>query len=163
MCIRDRLQRVLFPGGRDEDTLTTLAARLARLDRELEPSQRQQIASASGGHTPATLAGALLRAYDPDAIAERTTGKLGASPEEVAPEKYEATRQELIAAACAPFDKPALRQTLETLKQETEYAATEFFGHGIGQPKHHEPCAQYQHPHITRIPSGPACGGAGRA
>jgi len=43
------------------------------------------------------------------------------------------------------------------------YAATEFFGHGIGQPKHHEPCAQYQHPHITRIPSGPACGGAGRA
>ena len=41
------------------------------------------------------------------------------------------------------------------------YAATEFFGDGIGQPKHHEPCAQYQHPHITRIPSGPACGGAG--
>jgi type I restriction enzyme R subunit len=120
--LKTLLQRVLFPGGRDEDTLTTLAARLARLDRELEPSQRQQIASASGGHTPATLAGALLRAYDPDAIAERATGKLGASPEEVAPEKYEATRQELIAAACAPFDKPALRQTLETLKQETEQA-----------------------------------------
>ena len=120
--LKTLLQRVLFPGGCDEDTLTTLAARLARLDRELEPSQRQQIASASGGHTPATLAGALLRAYDPDAIAERATGKLGASPEEVAPEKYEATRQELIAAACAPFDKPALRQTLETLKQETEQA-----------------------------------------
>jgi len=120
--LKTLLQRVLFPGGRDEDTLTTLAARLARLDRELEPSQRQQIASASGGHTPATLAGALLRAFDPDAIAERATGKLGASPEEVAPEKYEATRQELIAAACAPFDKPALRQTLETLKQETEQA-----------------------------------------
>ena len=120
--LKTLLQRVIFPGGRDEDTLTTLAARLARLDRELEPSQRQQIASASGGHTPATLAGALLRAFDPDAIAERATGKLGASPEEVAPEKYEATRQELIAAACAPFDKPALRQTLETLKQETEQA-----------------------------------------
>jgi len=28
------------------------------------------------GHTPATLAGALLRAFDPDAIAERATGKL---------------------------------------------------------------------------------------
>jgi type I restriction enzyme R subunit len=28
----------------------------------------------------------------------------------------------LIATACAPFDKPALRQTLETLKQETEQA-----------------------------------------
>ena len=116
------LQRVLFPGGRDEDTLTTLAARLARLDRELEPAQRQQIVSASGGHTPATLAGALLRAFDPDAIAERATGKPGASPEEVSPETMEAARQDLITEACAPFDKPALRQTLETLRQETEQA-----------------------------------------
>ena len=120
--LKTLLQRVLFPGGRDEDTLTTLAARLARLDRELEPAQRQQIVTASGGHTPATLAGALLRAFDPDAIAERATGKPGASPEEVSPEKMEAVRQDLIAEACAPFDKPALRQTLETLKQETEQA-----------------------------------------
>ncbi|MGC3958428.1 MAG: type I restriction-modification enzyme R subunit C-terminal domain-containing protein [Verrucomicrobiota bacterium] len=120
--LKTLLQRVMFPGGRDEDTLTTLAARLARLDRELEPAQRQQIVTASGGQTPATLAGALLRAFDPDAIAERATGKPGASPDEVAPEKFEATRQELIAAACAPFDKPALRQTLEQLKKETEQA-----------------------------------------
>ena len=118
--LKTLLQRVLFPGGRDEDTLTTLAARLARLDRELEPTQRQQIVAASGGQTPATLAAALLRAFDPDAIAERATGKPGASPDEVAPEKFAATQQELITAACAPFDKPALRQTLEALKRETE-------------------------------------------
>jgi type I restriction enzyme R subunit len=120
--LKTLLQRVMFPGGRDEDTLTTLAARLARLDRELEPAQRQQIVTASGGQTPATLAGALLRAFDPDAIAERATGKPGASPDEVAPDKFEATRQELIATACAPFDKPALRQTLEQLKKEIEQA-----------------------------------------
>jgi type I restriction enzyme R subunit len=120
--LKTLLQRVIFPGGRDEDTLTTLAARLARLDRELEPAQRQQIVTASGGQTPATLAGALLRAFDPDAIAERATGKPGASPDEVAPEKFAATRQELITAACAPFDKPALRQTLEQLKKEIEQA-----------------------------------------
>ncbi len=120
--LKTLLQRVIFPGGRDEDTLTTLAARLARLDRELEPAQRQLIVQASGGHTPASLANALLRAFDPDAIAERATGKPGASPDEVAPEKFTATQQDLIAAACAPFDKPALRQTLETLKRETEQA-----------------------------------------
>jgi type I restriction enzyme R subunit len=120
--LKTLLQRVIFPGGRDEDTLTTLAARLARLDRELEPAQRQQIVQASGGHTPASLANALLRAFDPDAIAERATGKPGASPDEVAPEKFTATQQDLITAACAPFDKPALRQTLETLKRETEQA-----------------------------------------
>ncbi len=120
--LKTLLQRVIFPGGRNEDTLTTLAARLARLDRELEPAQRQQIVTASGGHTPATLAGALLRAFDPDAIAERATGKLGASPDEVAPEQFSTAQQELIAAACEPFDKPALRQTLEALKRETEQA-----------------------------------------
>jgi type I restriction enzyme R subunit len=120
--LKTLLQRVLFPGGRDEDTLTTLAARLARLDRELEPAQREQIATVSGGQTPATLAGALLRASDPDAIAERATGKRGASPDEITPAQYEATRQELIATACAPFDKPALRQTLETLRRESEQA-----------------------------------------
>ena len=120
--LKTLLQRVIFPCGRDEDTLTTLAARLARLDRELEPAQRQQIVDASGGHTPASLANALLRAFDPDAIAERATGKPGASPSEVAPEKMEAVRQDLITEACAPFDKPALRQTLETLKRETEQA-----------------------------------------
>ncbi|MGD0948494.1 MAG: type I restriction-modification enzyme R subunit C-terminal domain-containing protein [Candidatus Binatia bacterium] len=120
--LKTLLQRVLFPGGRDEDSLTTLAARLARLDRELEPAQRQQIATASGGQTPATLAGALLRAYDPDAIAERATGRPGAEAQEIAPEEYEAARQQLIAEACAPFDIPALRETLARLKTETEQA-----------------------------------------
>jgi type I restriction enzyme R subunit len=120
--LKTLLQRVMFAGGRDEDTLTTLAARLARLDRELEPAQRQQIATASGGHTPATLAGALLRAYDPDAIAERATGTPGADPEAITPQQFDAVRQQLIIDACAPFDKPALRQTLETLKKETEQA-----------------------------------------
>jgi type I restriction enzyme R subunit len=120
--LKTLLQRVLFPGGRDEDTLTTLAARLARLDRELDPPQRQQVAETSGGHSPATLAGALLRAVDPDAIAEKASGKPGAEPQEIAPEKFEAARQQLILAACAPFDKVALRDTLETLKRETGQA-----------------------------------------
>ena len=70
--LKTLLQRVLFPGGRDEDTLTTLAARLARLDRELEPAQRQQIVTASGGHTPATPAGPLLPAFDPDEVESRS-------------------------------------------------------------------------------------------
>ncbi|HXB02021.1 MAG TPA: type I restriction-modification enzyme R subunit C-terminal domain-containing protein [Opitutaceae bacterium] len=118
--LKTLLQRVLFPGGRDEDTLTTLAARLARLDRELDQTQRQLVAAASGGHTPATLAGALLRACDPDAIAEKAAGKIGAEPQEIASEKLEAAHQQLITDACAPFDKVALRNTLDSLKQETE-------------------------------------------
>jgi type I restriction enzyme, R subunit len=117
---KNLLQRVLFLAGRDEDTLTTLAARLARLDRELESEQRAKVVAASGGQTPASLAGALLRATDPDAIAERATGRADAEPEEVPRERYEAAREELIAEACAPFDLPLLRETLANLKRETE-------------------------------------------
>ncbi|HXI13787.1 MAG TPA: type I restriction-modification enzyme R subunit C-terminal domain-containing protein [Thermoanaerobaculia bacterium] len=120
--LKTLLQRVIFPGGRDEDTLTTLASRLARLDRELDADQRAHIVKASGGVTPAALAAALLSAFDPDAIAARASGDPDADADAVPPEKFAAARQELIAAACAPFDKPALRETLETLKRETEQA-----------------------------------------
>ncbi len=114
------LSKILFPGGRDEDTLTTLAARLARLDRQLEPEQRRQVAAAAAGQPPATLAGALLRAFDPDAIAQRASGHDGTEPESIPPEQFEAARQVLIVEACAPFDKPKLRETLESLKKEVE-------------------------------------------
>ncbi len=120
--LKTLLQRVIFPGGRDEDTITTLASRLARLDRELDSDQRKRIADVSGGQTPATLASALLRACDPDAMAERAMGDASARPEDVAPGVLETARQQLIAEACAPFDKAALRETLENLKRETEQA-----------------------------------------
>ena len=54
-------------GKRDEDTLTTLAARLARLDREITVPQRQELATLAGGRTLAQLSAGLLTAVDPDA------------------------------------------------------------------------------------------------
>jgi type I restriction enzyme R subunit len=116
----DKLLLGVALGKRDEDTLTTLAGRLARLDRTLDPAQRQQVVELSGGPNLAQMSAALLQAIDPDAIAERATGKPGASPGEVAPPKFEAARQELVQAACAPFDKPALRDILGMLKQINE-------------------------------------------
>jgi len=120
--LRKLLHRVIFPNGRDEDTLTTLASRLARLDRQLDAAQRAQVVAASGGETPASLAAALLQAVDPDAIAMQASNDPNVEAEQIPPEAFEATRQLLLVAACAPFDKPALRDTLENLKRETEQA-----------------------------------------
>jgi type I restriction enzyme R subunit len=116
----DKLLLGVALGKRDEDTLTTLAGRLARLDRTLDSPQRQRLAEVSPGKTLSQMSATLLRAIDPDAIAERATGKPGASPNEVLPEKFEAAKKQLILEACAPFDKPALRDTLVKLKQQTE-------------------------------------------
>ncbi len=65
----DKLLLGVALGKRDEDTLTTLAGRLARLDRELDSTQRQQITEIAGGKTIAQMSATLLRANDPNAIA----------------------------------------------------------------------------------------------
>jgi type I restriction enzyme R subunit len=57
---------------------------------------------------------------DPDVIAQRATGRPGASPSEVKPEVMKATGEQLAKEACAPFDVPALRDALCKSKQEAE-------------------------------------------
>ena len=116
----DKLLLGVALGKRDEDTLTTLAGRLARLDREIGRDEAQKLAALSGGKTLSELSGTLLRAIDPDTIAEKATGKPGASPAEVLPEQFEAAKKELADTACAPFDLPALRDALAKAKQDAE-------------------------------------------
>jgi type I restriction enzyme R subunit len=116
----DKLLLGVALGKRDEDTLTTLAGRLARLERELNHEDTKELKELTDGKTLGQLSAALLRSLDPDVIAEKATGKPGAAPQEVAPEKFEATKKQLIHEACAPFDKPALRDTLVKLKQQNE-------------------------------------------
>jgi type I restriction enzyme R subunit len=106
-------------GKRDEDTLTTLAGRLARLDRALDESRKNEIVKMSG-NTLGEMSKALLSAVDPDVIAANATGRPGAETKEVLPEDYAQSQTSLIAAACAPFDKPELREALTKFKQETE-------------------------------------------
>jgi len=107
-------------GKRDEDTLTTLAGRLARLDRQITRDQAQQFVELSGGHSLAKLSGTLLKAIDPDVIAERATGQAGASPADVDPEAMANARKILADEACAAFDAPALRDALVKAKRDAE-------------------------------------------
>jgi len=136
----DKLLLGVALGKCDEDTLTTLAGRLARLDRELDSAQRQQVTEVTGGKTLAVMSAALLRALDPDAIHNvALVGRLPSAGANAAsgdaaynvpalgeavwqpepkPEELVAAKQQLILAACAPFDQPAVRETLVKLKQQ---------------------------------------------
>lgn len=116
----DKLLLGVALGKRDEDSLTSLAGRLARLDRTLTPTQQKELTAASGGRSPGSLALSLLRALDPDAVAEHATGRKGAERQEIDDETFEAAQKELIAAACSPFDSPALRGLLAETKRENE-------------------------------------------
>ncbi len=116
----DKLLLGVALGKRDEDTLTTLAGRLARLDREISRDEAKKLAELAGGKSLAELSGTLLRAIDPDAIAARASGNPGASPADVVPEAMVAAGKQLADEACAPFDVPALRDALAKAKQDAE-------------------------------------------
>ncbi len=116
----DKLLLGVALGKRDEDSLTTLAGRLTRLDREITSAQRQSLAALAGGKTLGQISGELLRASDPDAIAALATGRPGSDPVEVTPESLDAARKQLTADACAPFDDPVFRDALAKAKQDAE-------------------------------------------
>jgi type I restriction enzyme R subunit len=115
----DKLLLGVALGKRDEDSLTSLAGRLARLDREISPADRAQVDDVSGTTIP-NMAATLLRAVDPDAVAQVATGRPGASRAEISNEVFETTQRDLIGQACAPFDRPEVRDILAKAKQAAE-------------------------------------------
>ena len=133
----DKLLDMVAMGDRDTDTLSSLASRLARLDRRLSPQDRQAVEDVAGGVNLKTLVSELLNATDPDAAlkeAQEATGQ--DDPPEEAIAKAE---KELIEAAAKPFAaNPELRQrlieihrayeqTIDTVSQDTVVRA-EFSG-----------------------------------
>ncbi|MGH8461330.1 MAG: DEAD/DEAH box helicase family protein [Stenotrophobium sp.] len=116
----DKLLLGVAFGKRDEASLTSLAGRLARLDRELKPEQRKQVAELAGGATLSQLANQLLDAIDPDKVAAEVQIKAAAHNEPPKPQDYDQARESLAAKACAPFDNPDLRNTLAQLKTQAE-------------------------------------------
>ncbi|MCY4753187.1 type I restriction endonuclease subunit R [Pelomonas aquatica] len=122
--LKDLLHAVAL-NQRDDDTLLTLANRLVRLDKQLEGKARARIEKASGGIPVRELGKALLHALDPDAIAQAALATARAqgisrSEDTLLPDEIRATREARVAAACAPFDAPELREQIEHARRERE-------------------------------------------
>ncbi|MBK6557139.1 MAG: DEAD/DEAH box helicase family protein [Comamonadaceae bacterium] len=100
----DKLLQAVALGNVEPEVLSSVAARLARLDRELTPAQRDQIITASGGHSLKDLARGLVDALNPDTTADLPPGEA----------------DQLMQRAVKPLCDPALRQLLVTLKQQAE-------------------------------------------
>ncbi|MBL8513573.1 MAG: DEAD/DEAH box helicase family protein, partial [Betaproteobacteria bacterium] len=124
MPLKDLLQGVAI-GSRDNDTVLTLANRLVRLSKQLDDKAKARIEKISGGATVGELGKALIAAVDADAVIatalEMTKAKGFTRTEEtLLPAEIEAARSARVAAACAPFDKPELRDAIESARRERE-------------------------------------------
>jgi type I restriction enzyme, R subunit len=122
--LKELLQAVAL-NQRDDDTLLTLANRLVRLDKQLDPNARARIEKVSGGIPVRELGKALLKALDPDAIAQAALATARAqgithSEDSLLPAELQAARAARVAAACAPFDAPELREHIEHARRERE-------------------------------------------
>lgn len=102
-------------GATDADTISSLAGRLARIERMLTPAQKQAVAEKLGGTAISTLIKNLFHAIDGEAIEEKAlaiTGQQpGTEPGEFAREQ---AQRELVTAAAAPLTGAAVKLIVET-------------------------------------------------
>ena len=101
-------------GAKDENTLTSLANRVIRLNSQMTPFERKQFETKVGA--PAgTVAENLLNAFDEDVIteyAQRVTGT--AAPTE---DERKQAQKELLKSAVAPFHIPEVRDYIENVRR----------------------------------------------
>ncbi len=86
VSLKELLQRVAV-GNREEETLTTLANRLIRLDRQINEKEKHNFSEYANGKTINQVVKQLLNAHDPDTKEQLTTSTnqemLGAAPEQI--------------------------------------------------------------------------------
>jgi type I restriction enzyme, R subunit len=118
----EKLLDQIASGRRDEDGLSSLAGRLAALEKNIDDEDRERIIETSGGKTLRNLAKGLLDAIDPDFVESATRAEHGPEPSE---KQLEETGIRLRDEACESFDDPTFRQLLKDLKQKSEIVIDE--------------------------------------
>ena len=113
----DKLLEQVAAGDRRDDTISTLAARLAALDRKLDGDTQVELSKLANGRSLSDLARGLLDSIDPDTVEAATHAKHGVAATET---ELETTQKELKEEACRPFDSPTLRQGLVAAKAKTD-------------------------------------------
>jgi type I restriction enzyme R subunit len=115
----DKLIDQIAQGRRDEDAVSSLAARLAALDRQIDDEDRQRIATAAQGTTLKALASRLLKSISPDIIEAALIERHG-HPDNTTPEQARAVEEALRDAACQPLDNAELRNLIKAIKKKTD-------------------------------------------
>lgn len=115
----EKLLELVAFGNREADVLSSIASRLARLDRQLNQEDRDELRGIGGNQTIASIASGIVQALDPDEqlkAAQQSSGKVGPSSEDVA----KVSREMLDQAAHPIVTNPKLRQRLVDLKKSFE-------------------------------------------
>ena len=107
-------------GARDEDTVSSLAGRLARLDRQLDSAEKVRIKEQAGGIELTQIVGDLMAALDPDRIDEKARAIEPISEDaKPSPEVCDKAREQLVDDAVAVFNGPLI-DLIDSIRRDKE-------------------------------------------
>jgi type I restriction enzyme R subunit len=115
----EKLLQHVAMGSTDEDVLSSLAGRLARLDRRIEPAERRELAALAGGVPLDGVVQGLLRALDEDRQEEeaRRRHRVPDATDPTAAQLDDAARALLGEAAKPIAASPELRRRLVDIQK----------------------------------------------
>ena len=108
-------------GAKDEDTLTSLANRVIRLNSKMTDKERTAF-STKVGISAGNIAQRLLDAFDPDVISAKAGVDLSDDhePTEDEQRRMDEAKQELIKEAVQPFSNPDVREYIDNVRRSHE-------------------------------------------
>lgn len=108
-------------GAKDEDTLTSLANRVIRLNSQLSERERAEFTSTVGS-SPTIVSQRLLDAFDPDIVSARAGVDLSDDhePTEDEQRRMDEAKIELVREAVQPFYDPDFREYIENVRRSHE-------------------------------------------
>lgn len=122
----EKLMGMVATGIVHPDLASTLAARLARLNQELDDEQREEIKEAARGKDIRELTADLLGSINPDAINQKAREKFKIAEYESPSEKQLDQIQEgMIRDALKPLHDPKLRNLLVSLRKSLDQVIDE--------------------------------------
>jgi len=115
--LKDLMKMVILQP--DEDTMSALAARLTKIDKQITETDRDKFRELSEGKNLTEVALNLANAYDPDAIDERARQTYNISDDaDPTEQQVKETIKQFSNSAIKPFDNPKLREFIETVRQK---------------------------------------------
>jgi type I restriction enzyme, R subunit len=113
--MRDLAMGVMM-GVRDEDTVSSLAGRLARLNKQLDDKEQARITAETGGIPLVDIVVGLVEAIDPDKIESKATELAGGEPSDEVRIK---AREQLVGDAARIFNGELI-ELLDSIRRDKE-------------------------------------------
>lgn len=119
----DKLMQAVAFGNTEDEVLTSLAGRLARMEHRMSAEDDKRVRALSGGLEVKELSHRIVAALDRDRHFQQAKADLGIAPgdeKRITDQALNAARQKIILDAIKPLHDPKLREAIDEIKKKNE-------------------------------------------